>query len=346
MDRNYDDFIRKLLIIFIIFSVGFLLLFLTWKIFHLLLLLFASILFAVFLLGLGRKIASATPIPEKGAVWIVIVLFFGLLFGINYFIGGQLAAEFSQLSQSLQSAVSDLRNSLNNNSLWNKISKQIPPINEILQPKQSYIQKAFGVFSTTIGILADILVFIALALFIATSPKLYVKGILLLVPKSKTKRADEILDKLSNTLFNWLAGRLLDMLVLGILTAIGLWIIGVPLAITLGLLTAILSFIPNIGPFLAVIPPALVAFTIDPQKVLYVIILFIVIQLLESYFLTPYIQKRAVSIAPVLLLMAQLIMAFLAGLLGLLLATPIAAVILVLVRNLYVKDVLGKEINS
>jgi predicted PurR-regulated permease PerM len=136
------------------------------------------------------------------------------------------------------------------------------------------------------------------------------------------------------------------MAVVGVLTAIGLWVAGVPLAFVLGLIAALLSFVPYIGPLAAVIPAALVALAEDPTKVIYVFALYGAVQLLESYLITPLIQERAVSIPPAVLIAAQVIMGVLAGAAGVLMATPLAVVLIVLVQMLYLEDVLGDSVST
>jgi predicted PurR-regulated permease PerM len=136
------------------------------------------------------------------------------------------------------------------------------------------------------------------------------------------------------------------MAVVGFLTAVGLWVAGIPLAFVLGLIAALLSFVPYIGPIASVVPAALVALAESPTKVLYVFIIYGVVQLLESYLITPLIQERAVSIPPAVLISAQVIMGILAGAIGVLMATPLAVVLIVLVQMLYLADVLGDPVST
>jgi predicted PurR-regulated permease PerM len=147
------------------------------------------------------------------------------------------------------------------------------------------------------------------------------------------------------TLRWWLIGRLMDMTLVGVLSGVGLWLLGIPLALSLGILAGLLNFIPNIGPLLAAVPAVLLALTEGAPQALYVIILYMGIQSLESYLVVPLIQKKLISMPPVLIFIAQLSMALMFGVLGLLLATPMAAVLLVLVKMIYIEDILGEEID-
>lgn len=130
------------------------------------------------------------------------------------------------------------------------------------------------------------------------------------------------------------------MAIVGVLSIIGLMLLGVPLAFILGLLAGLLAFIPLIGPTLALIPPMLIAFTNSPQQALYVFLLFMGIQFVESYFLTPVIQKRVTALPPVLLIGTQVLLSLFAGILGVMLAAPLAVTGMVWVKMLYVEDIL------
>jgi predicted PurR-regulated permease PerM len=119
---------------------------------------------------------------------------------------------------------------------------------------------------------------------------------------------------------------------------ISLWLLGVPLAFTLGLLTGVMIFVPYIGALLSEIPAILIALRQGPTTMIYVIVLYLVIHGLEGYILTPLVQRRAVRLPPVLTVLAQLFMWIITGFLGVALATPLAAVGLVLVKMLYLNE--------
>ncbi len=135
------------------------------------------------------------------------------------------------------------------------------------------------------------------------------------------------------------------MAVNGILTALALWLLGVPLPFMLGLLTGLLNFIPNFGPILAGIPAVLLALSGGPNQAMYVVVLYVVIQNLEGFVLTPLVQRRTVSLPPAVIILSQVLLGVLAGTLGVLLATPLAASVLVLTRMLYVEDTLGEPVD-
>jgi predicted PurR-regulated permease PerM len=130
------------------------------------------------------------------------------------------------------------------------------------------------------------------------------------------------------------------MCVVGVLTAIGLWALGVPFVLSFAVLAAGLDFIPNIGPVISAVPAVLVALLQSPMTALWVAVLYLAIQVLESYILAPIVQHRAVDLPPALLISSQVLLAVLLGVPGLLFATPLTVVLLVLVRRLYIADFL------
>ena len=207
--------------------------------------------------------------------------------------------------------------------------------------------KVFGVlgqlFSTTLGVTMNVAFVFFVGVFLATKPHFYRDNLARLFPKPKRSRVIEILDMLDETLFRWLQGRAATMAITGSGTAVVLWLLGVPLALTLGIVTGILTFIPTVGAFVALLLSMLVALSQGPSTVGWVVVLYAVLQFVESNVVTPLIQQRQTSVPPPLLLASQLMMGVLAGFLGVLVSTPLVASLIVLVREVYIVDVLGDE---
>jgi predicted PurR-regulated permease PerM len=175
---------------------------------------------------------------------------------------------------------------------------------------------------------------------IYATPQAYLSGIVHLVPKAGRSRTEEVLDTLGQTLRSWLSGKLLSMLIVAVLTWVGLWIIGLPFAVVLGLSAGLLAFVPNFGPLIALVLGVLVAATMGWQTVLWTALVYVGVQIVESNFLTPLIQRHKLSLPMAMVLFAQLVLGVFTGALGLILATPIFAIIMILVKMLYVEDVL------
>lgn len=197
-----------------------------------------------------------------------------------------------------------------------------------------------GLFRTTLGIVMNLAVVLFVGVFLALDPDMYRNGIVQLFPQGKQRRVAEILDELGRTLWHWLLGRLGSMLITGLGTAIALLVIGVPLPWMLGLVTGLLTFIPNLGPAIGLAFAVLVSLPEGGTTTLLVIFAFLAFQLVESYVLTPLIQQQQVDIPPAVLIAWQVLLGMLAGMLGVLVSTPILAMIFVVVREVYLRDVL------
>ena len=182
---------------------------------------------------------------------------------------------------------------------------------------------------------------IFLAVYFAAEAGLYAGGLVRLVPPPRRARAAEILHETASAVWYWMLGRLFSMTVLGVVTALGLWLLGVPLPVALGFLAGIMTFVPYIGSIVSAIPGVIIAASINLTLAVYVIALYLGVHVVEGYLLVPLVQRRAVHLPPALTLSAQVILGFLAGFIGLLFATPLVAAVLVLVRMIYVEDILG-----
>jgi len=196
-------------------------------------------------------------------------------------------------------------------------------------------------FATTFGAGMNFLIVIVLALYFGANPEVYRKGVIRLFPLDKRDRVSDILGKIEKVLWRWLLGRFATMLITGVLVGVMLKVLGVPMALTVGVITALLTFIPNIG---AIVSLGLGLLLAAPQGLGVmgaVFGLYMGVQLLESYVLTPLIQKRQVSLPPGLLIAFQALMGLMFGFLGVMIASPLLAVVLVIVNQAYIQDTLG-----
>lgn len=200
-----------------------------------------------------------------------------------------------------------------------------------------------GVFSSTLGVLANLLIIIITGIYLAANPSSYKNGFVQLFAPTYRVRLSQVLDQCYETLSNWLLSRFISMVVVGVATAIGLALLGIPLPIVLAIIAAFLNFIPNLGPYLALIPALPLAYLEGPDKALYVFLLYTSIQTIEGYILTPMLDKRLVSMPPALLLFGQVLLGILVGISGILFASPLIAVLLVIVKELNIKDYLEKK---
>jgi predicted PurR-regulated permease PerM len=338
---------RVLIVVGIITAVG-LLLALLYFAFQIFLVLFAAVLFAVFLSSLTSWLSEHTPLPYGWSLGAVCLLLVAIFAGFFMLLAPQLSAQAQQLGQELPQSLQKLREQVQQLPFGEQILSRLPSSPQEFVRNQSesgqggqLAQRVFTFFSATFGIFVDFIIILVIGIYLAANPTDMKEGVVRLVPIRKRNRAREVMDTLGFTLWGWLKGTFLAMIIIGIITTIGLSVIGVPLALLLGVFAGIMEFIPNIGPFIAGVPAVLLALTVDPTKALYVIGLFVVVQSIEGYILTPLVQKHAIDLPPVLTIAAQLVMGLLAGFMGLLLAMPLIAVLMVLVKMLYIEDVLG-----
>ncbi|MEA5449187.1 AI-2E family transporter [Leptolyngbya sp. CCNP1308] len=181
-------------------------------------------------------------------------------------------------------------------------------------------------FSSTLTVAFNLLLVSIVIIMVLLNPAAYRRLFLAIFPSSRQKQVSHVLDDCEEALAGWFIGILFNMTVIAITSMIGLWILGIPLAFANGLLAGLLAFIPNLGPFISVLPPAAIALLEAPWKAIAVVVLYVVIQQIESNILTPLVMKKQVSLLPAVTLLSQVIFAAFFGFLGLLLALPLTLI--------------------
>ena len=204
----------------------------------------------------------------------------------------------------------------------------------------------FSFLSSTVALIGGLLLILFLAIYIGAEPRLYYKGLLHMVPRTARPRADEVLSAIGMTLRRWLVAQLVMMVVIGTITAVGLSLLGVKSALSLGIIAGLLEFIPMLGPILSAVPAVAMAFLDSPQKALFVLLLYWGVQFLENHILVPLLMKRGVDLPPVVTLIGLSLMAIVFGFLGMLVAVPFLAAVMVAVKLLYVEDVVGDDVKT
>ena len=222
-----------------------------------------------------------------------------------------------------------------------RIAAELPDAKELIGSLQQFVPNAGLFFGGVLGAVGNVAIILFVGIYFALSPGRYKRGFVKLVPQGKRERAVHVLDDIGDTLARWLMGKSLSMLIVGIATAGGLTLLGVPLGLILGIIAGLLDFIPYIGPIMAGVPAVLIALSISPDLALYTVLLFLGIQTVEGYVLQPLVEARAVEIPPALTIVMQLVFGSLFSFAGIALATPLTAALMVLVDKLYVEDILG-----
>lgn len=321
-----------------------LLLYLATQLTEVLFTIFAGILLAVFLAGVSRELSEDTVLPRPVALLLTLVGLVGLIVGLWTLAGPDISEQVNALAALLPSATERLANQLRASAeQYQWLQRYLDP-SQFLPPVSSVLGGVTNVFQGTLNVLVNGFIILFVGIYGAVAPQKYVGGIVWLVPPSHRPRAREISYALGRALRWWLTGRFIMMFIVGVLTALGLSLAGIPSPVALGLVAALCSFVPYLGPVLSILPALLVASLLSVTKVLYVVLVYGTVQLLESYLITPLIQARAVHIPPAAVITAQFIGGISAGAVGVLLATPLTVVLIVLVQTIYIEDVLGDDI--
>jgi predicted PurR-regulated permease PerM len=301
--------------------------------FNVLLLILAGTLIAVFFRGLSGLIEQKTKWNPKLCLAFSVIATLVLIVLLFWMMGSKVQTQAEELSKTLPSTIDKAKGELSKSAIGQKIIEKLSSP-ETQKQGQSIIQTFF---KSTFGILGDLYVVLFIGIFFTVSPNIYVEGIISIVPARGKARAKDVLYKIGDHLKKWLKGKLFAMLVVFILTSIGLVIMGIPMWLVLALIAGILNFIPNFGPLIAMIPAVLVGLMKSPADALWVAGLYILVQVLESNFITPLVQQRLISVPPAMIIIAQLLIAPLTGGWGLVLATPLLVIIIVIVQELYIK---------
>jgi len=312
--------------------------------YHVLLLVFGGILLAVFLSSLSDLLEQKTPLPYGWALIVVIVFILISIFTIERLVGQRILNQIFLLVEQIPDAIESIRTEMMESQLGKRILATAPKMDQIWPLGPEILGGITGFFSSILGIFFNGLFILFVGIYAAINPSLYIQNAVKLLPVSKRDRAFEVFSALGNALHWWMFGRIASMCIVGILTAAGLWIAGVPLALALGFIAALFSFVPILGPLVSAVPAVIVALAVKPIMAVYVVIVYSLVQLFETYFITPLIQQRTVSLPPVLLLVFQIILGGLFGVMGVLFATPLIVAIIVLIQMLYIVDVLGDSV--
>ena len=339
-----SPFVRRVLVVVGIGTALVVGLALLWATADVFLLIFAGILVAVLLRGLSRWVSGHTRLSEGWSLALIVFAIVAVWAAGVVLLGAQLIAQAEQLAEVAPQMMQDFQARLEQSPLGRQILERAGQGGQGANPAGAAAPAA-AVLSTIFGALVDVVIVLFIGLYLAIKPDLYVNGLLHLLPIAKRPRARDVLHTIGYTLRWLLIGQLTSMIVVGVLTTVGLLLLGVPFGLLFGIMAGVLEFVPTIGPLISAVPAVLFALTQGTSTALYVVLLYAVIQIIEGNVLTPLVLQRAVELPPVLTITALVVLGTLFGFLGLLLATPLLATGLVVVKMLYVQDVLGDPID-
>jgi predicted PurR-regulated permease PerM len=333
LERDWD-YLRRLMLTLVVLGLAYFL----WRISGILLLLFAAVLLAVLFRAFADLITRHTRVPVRWALTAAIITVTALVVAFLALFGSQIGGQISQVFEKLPDAIDAVGNRIGINNareeLENAISSNSGP---------SVLSRAAGLGYTVLGALADLALVVIASIYLAADPRLYRRGVAKLLPPSQHARIFDAMDVTGNALRFWFAGQLITMLLVGVASGLAYWWIGLPSPLALAIIAAMTNFVPFLGPILGAIPALVFAFTMDVQTVLWTLGVVLAIQQIEGNVITPFIQKRAVAMPPVVVLFAIGVFGLLFGLPGIFLAVPLAVTITVLVKKLWVQQTLGED---
>ena len=290
-----------------------------------LLLVFAAIVVAVLLTAIVDWIKAKLKL-RRGLAFALILLTASTLAFLTLWISGPAIIEqFSRLQTDLPRAGYQFVEQVKGYGGGRWLLAQWSGYSQLSDSFSYALTRIGGIVLSTASLLAGVVIVAFLGLYLAAEPEVYFSGIRRATPKRYRATLDACAASAVRILRWWLLSQMLSMAAVGIIVTLGLWILGVPLAGTLGIIAALMTFIPNVGPILSVVPAALLAFAISPVKGLLTVALFLLVHFLEGNILTPLLERQIVRLPPALTLTAQLLLAVIAGPLGLALAAPLTA---------------------
>jgi predicted PurR-regulated permease PerM len=335
-------FARRVLVATLVVVSVLLLLLLIWYAADLLMLVFAGVLISIILRTFSEFLVKKTRLSYGLSLALVALGLVIFLVAASWLVLDRIVDQMKQLQMLLPQALENFKGYIGRYEWGRNAIDSLPNLSEwVAQRGGTVVSQLTGLASSTFGAIINVLVVFIIGIYLASQPDLYSRGLNHLVPFGYRERLRDVLSVIDDALRRWLLGRFGLMIINGALTAMGLWILRVPLAFTLGLLAGLLNFVPNFGPWIAAIPAVLIAFMQSPRQGVSVAVLYLVLQSVDGYLLTPLVDRRSVELPPVLTITAQVLLGVAFGFVGILLASPLTAVAMILVKMLYVEDLLG-----
>lgn len=309
-----------------------------------LLLVFAAVVLAVGLDGLARIIAERLPVSRGWALA-------GIGAGIAAFLLTTFGLSAARLAQQFRDLGAEVMDFVERAQSWLADRGALSMIDDLDTDEGSFVGAAGSVADhlmtfgmSAVGALSSFAILIVLTFFLAANPQLYRGGLIRLIPPNARHKAEDTLSSLAYAVRWWFLGQLVSMAVLGVTVGLGLFVLGIDLWLALAVLTALLTFIPFLGPLIATVPIVAVGFSEGTQTGLIVLTGYIIIQNIEGTILVPMIQQKAVNLAPALLIAVQVLLSLVFGVVGLILAAPLTVVAMVAVQKLWVEYTLGEKV--
>jgi predicted PurR-regulated permease PerM len=332
-------FARRVLVVVAVVALALFL----WRIIDALLLAFGAILFAVLLRTLARPLRGRAGLPDAYAIPLVTVALILLLSGVFWLAGSEVQLQIAEVWQRLPRSWEEVRAQLGSTPL---AARAVEGVRSASPDIQSMLAQATGMASSALGALGNLVLVLFGGVYLAVQPRLYHEGAAKLVPPPTRESARGTLEACGVALRRWLLGQFIAMAITAVLTTTGLWLIGLPGYLALGLLAALAEFVPVLGSILAAVPALLLATTQGPEMVLWTLLVYVAVQQFQGNLITPLVTREFVQLPPALTLFAIFAFGLVLGPLGVLFAAPLAVVAFVAVKRLWVRETLGEDPES
>lgn len=353
------EFLHRVLITFAIIVVAYLL----WRWLDVFLLAFGAVLVALILRTASEPIDRYTPLNAGWSLLAAGGVLAALLGWSLWLFGATIASQLNQLAAAVPAAWAAAEPRIAD---WPLGPQLLRTVNEftantslpgdqqggsrlsegVITQLRDVVVRLGGLARSTLAVVAEIFVVIVAGAYFAAEPRMYRDGAVMLLPPRVRDEAREALDEAASGLRRWLLGTLFSMVVVGVLTGLGAWLVGLPAPLALGLIAGLAQFVPIIGPALSAVPGLLISLSLGPTTMLWTLALYVGVQQFEGQILTPLVQRRTVQIPPAVTLLAVIAVGLIFGPLGVLFATPLTVVAYVMIRRLYVHDVLGDQVDD
>jgi predicted PurR-regulated permease PerM len=304
-----------------------------WRLADLFLLVFACALIALIFFNLARWIVDRTGLNFGIALALSVVGILAVLTGAFWFFGNSLSGEFTDLAQRLPAAWEVFRTRFAGTPVGAELFRRA---GELVPSGQTIVGFATGLLTSLGTIVSALAIVIVGGIYLAAQPRLYGKGVIMLTPEAARGKLTRTFLAVADSLNSWLLGQGIGMVFVGIATTIGLSIIGVPAAPAIGLVAGLCEFVPYLGTIVVVVPSVILAFGESTTTGIWAIVVLVAVQQIQGNLVMPLLQSRMVELPPALTIFSLVALGVLLGPVGVILATPLTVVAMVVVKAIYV----------
>ncbi|MGJ3265174.1 MAG: AI-2E family transporter [Salinarimonas sp.] len=329
-------FVRKVLIVLLVTALAFA----VYQFAYVLVLAFAALLLGIIIRAFVDQVARVPGVSGSAAFYVGLVLLIAVVGGFGYFFWATMQGQVRDVIERLPEAIRAIGERFD---IPDPVERLEERFTSAAGDGSTLMSRAANIGFTVLGGIVDMLIVIVAGIYLAYDPALYRRGIVRLFPHEHQERIDGALLTTGNALRLWFFGQLVSMALVGVLTGLGFWWVGLPAPAALGLIAGVTNFIPFLGPFIGSAPAVVFAFNEGMDAVLWTIVVVTVVQQLEGNVFLPLIQRAAVRLAPAFALFAIVGFGLIWGFLGVFLAVPMAVAIMVLVKMLWMRETLGEE---